>query len=63
MFKMLRGFGNGVDVVTEDKYYHIDTIRNEENQLQELAKMAEKYISLNPDDFREWHTAIMRAIR
>ena len=63
LFKMLRGFGNGVDVVTEDKYYHIDTIRNEENQLQELAKMAEKYISLNPDDFREWRTAIMRAIR
>lgn len=63
LFKILRGFGNGVDVITEDKEYNIDTIVNAENQLQELIKMAEKYISLNPNDFKKWYAAIMNEIQ
>lgn len=58
LFKLLRDFGSGIDLITEDKDYNIDTIKNAENQLQELIRMAEKYISLNPGDFAEWKKQI-----
>lgn len=63
LFKILRGFGNGVDVITEDRDYNIDTTENAECQLQELIEMAEKYISLNPGDFKQWYDTVMNGIQ
>ncbi|RKI39333.1 recombinase family protein [bacterium D16-51] len=54
LFKLLREFNGGIDLVTEDEDYNIDTMQNAENQLQELVRMAEKYISPNPADFDGW---------
>lgn len=63
LFKLLREFNGGIDLLTEDKDYNIDTIQNAENQLQELVKMSEKYISLNLEDFGVWKSKIMEGIQ
>lgn len=63
LFRLLREFNGGIDLVTEDEAYNIDTIQNAENQLQELVRMTEKYISLDPADFDGWKSRIMEGIR
>lgn len=62
LFKILRDFGEGIDLITEDADYNINTITNAENQVQELSKMAKQYISLNTADFDKWKAEIMAAI-
>lgn len=48
----------GIDIVTEDEQYHIDTVKNAERQKEELIKMAEEYISLNREDYKKWENEI-----
>lgn len=42
------------DIITEDEEYNINTILNEENQVEELTRMSTKYISLNAKHYEEW---------
>lgn len=51
-----------VDIITEDVDFNINTIRNDEQQREELAKMAENYIYLNPPDYKRWLTDVITAI-
>lgn len=62
LFKFLREAGGGVHLITEDDNYHIDTVTNEEMQLQALSKMADDYIALNPSDYRSWKDNIINAM-
>ena len=54
LFKM----GSGIDIVTEDEQYHIDTVQNADKQKEALVKMAEEYISLNREDYEKWENEI-----
>lgn len=62
LLKTLSGFNGGIDIVTEDVDYHIDTARNPENQKEALLEMADRYIALNPQDFSAWHGRLLQAI-
>lgn len=48
-----------IDLLTEDKEYHIDTIRNEDGQKQALKKMADDYVGLYSDFYDKWKKKIL----
>ncbi|MCD8013522.1 MAG: hypothetical protein LUG99_10155 [Lachnospiraceae bacterium] len=48
-----------IDLLTEDKEYHIDTIRNEDGQKQALKKMADDYVGLYSDDYMKWKKRLL----
>lgn len=62
LFKFIRAIGSGVHLITEDDNYNINTVTNEDMQLQALLKMAEDYIALNPSDYESWKKSILTAI-
>lgn len=62
LYKFLRDIGGGIHLITEDDNYNIDTVTNEDMQLQALLKMAEDYIALNPSDYEAWKKSILTAI-
>ncbi len=62
LYKFSRDIGGGIHLITEDDNYNIDTVTNEDMQLQALLKMAEDYIALNPSDYESWKKNILTAI-
>ena len=52
----------GIQIVTEDKNYHINTIENHENQKEALRSMVADYVKLNPADYSDWEMQLMREI-
>lgn len=62
LLKILWSFDFMVHIITEDEDYNINTVADIENQVKELKRMADKYISLNPTDFSEWKDKILKAI-
>ena len=62
LIKLLFDMNDGIELITEDEDYHIDTIRNAENQKEDLYDMAESYIALNPSDFSKWYENITKII-
>lgn len=60
LFKVLHECNT--DIITEDVDYNINTIKNDENQVEELIRMSEKYISLNPEHFKKWLEDILSKI-
>lgn len=52
----------GVEIVTEDRNYHINTIENHEDQKEALRRMVADYVKLNPDDYSDWEMLLMREI-
>lgn len=60
LYHVLHSFG--VDIITEDQDYNINTTVNAEQQVEELLKMSNKYISLNPADFDDWKMKIIQKI-
>lgn len=62
LFKFMCDIGGGIQLITEDDNYNIDTVTNEDMQLQALLKMAEEYIALNPSDYESWKKSILTAI-
>ena len=63
LFHFLRDAGEGIDIITEDKDYNINTILNRENQTEELERMARKLILLNPKDHGDWKKEIIDKIK
>lgn len=63
LIKMLSELDQGIELITEDTDYHIDTLTNAENQKEALLEMAEKYIALNPADYDLWYQNIIEAIK
>lgn len=62
LFKFLCDIGSGIHLITEDDNYNINTVINEDMQLQALLKMVENYIALNPSDYASWKESILTAI-
>lgn len=62
LLKYLFSMEHRIDIVTEDDAYNINTITNTEHQREELLKMADNYIYLNPPDFHEWLSEVCKSI-
>lgn len=52
-----------VEIVTEDEYLNINTIKNEENQRDALIKMAFDYVKVFPRDYEKWIKDITEAMK
>lgn len=49
-----------IDIVTQDDdKYHIDTIKNEEQQREALHQMAKSRVSLIPEAYNDWHSRVV----
>lgn len=59
LFHLLRKIGNGIDIVTEDMDFNINTVVNPYKQIEELEHMAASYIALNPPDYESWESKIL----
>lgn len=62
LIRFLFDLPGGIDIVTEDDNYHIDTIKNADNQKQALSAMASDYIKMNPRDYEDWRKEILTAV-
>ncbi len=62
LIKTLFDLPDKVEIITEDESYHVNTIINREEQRDALLKMANDYVSLNPQDFYEWSSDLRNAI-
>ena len=51
-----------IEIVTEDKNYHINTIENHDNQKEALRSMVADYVKLNPADYSDWEMQLIREI-
>lgn len=54
--------GKDIDFYTEDPVYQFNTIDNEDNQLQELKRMAKAYCTAYADEYREWRSKLVEKI-
>lgn len=62
LFKFMCDIGSGIHLITEDDNYNINTVINEDMQLQVLSKMVEDYIALSPSDYESWKNSIIIAV-
>ena len=62
LIKFLFELDHRVDLITEDRNYHIDTLTNKENQRSELHNMTVKYCNLKPDEYAKWKEQILKLI-
>lgn len=62
LIKMLFEIGNGVNIMTDDRSYNIDTLVNDDQQREALYKMACGLVELNPDDYSRWHAQIEKGM-
>lgn len=59
LIKMLFEMGNGIQILTEDKAYNINTIENKDAQREALYKMASELVALAPDDYNQWSAKVI----
>ncbi len=52
-----------VEIVTEDEYLNINTIKNDDNQRGALIKMASDYVKVFPRDYEKWIKDITEAMK
>lgn len=58
---LLFGLNPSIHIVTEDDNYHIDTIRDEDNQTAALKKMVSDYVQIKQEDYNAWKTEVLQA--
>lgn len=63
MVKLLSQINGGIDLMTEDDDYRIDTITDFDAQKQALIRMADEYIGLNPKDYSDWKKTVIDACK
>ena len=51
-----------IDIVTEDRNYHINTIENMDHQKEALQSMVADYVRINRYDYDDWKEMISREI-
>lgn len=51
-----------IEIVTEDRNYHINTIKNPEHQKESLRSMVADYVKLDPADYSDWRMQIYKEI-
>lgn len=62
MIQFLASLDKNIEIVTEDENYNINTAKNIDKQKEALQKMAQDYITLNPQDYLEWYSDVKNAI-
>jgi hypothetical protein len=62
LLKLLFEIGDGVNIITEDRSYNINTLVNDDQQREALYKMACDLVELNPDDYTRWHEQIVKGM-
>ena len=62
LIKLMFEFNTDLHIVTEDKEYNINTFRNEDSQKEELLKLSNHYVGLNPKDYENWKQKIIKII-
>lgn len=62
LIKFLFSMHHRIDIVTEDDAYNINTILNEDGQREALLKMADDFIYLNPSDYHDWLSELVKSI-
>lgn len=63
LLKFLFDLPYRIDIVTDDDDRKIDTVLNIEQQTQMLKKMANNYVALQEQEYREWKNKLMDAIK
>ncbi|MCD8150166.1 MAG: recombinase family protein [Clostridiales bacterium] len=61
MVKLLSGINGGIDLLTEDDDYRIDTVTDFDGQKQALIQMADEFIGLNPEAYNAWKKSVTKA--
>ena len=51
-----------VEIITEDDDYIFNTIWNPDHQREVMKQTASEYVQMNPEGYRVWENAILRAI-
>ena len=63
LIKFLFELDTQVDILTEDFHYHMDTLDENDNQREELYRMASEYCHLTLSDYSAWKGEIQKAIK
>lgn len=51
-----------IEIITEDDDYIFNTIWNPDHQREFMKQTASEYVQMNPEGYRDWEKAILRAI-
>ena len=62
LLHLLLGLNPPVEIVTEDDYFIFNTIWNPDHQREVMKQTASEYVQMNPEGYRIWEQAILRAI-
>lgn len=62
LIHLLFGLNPPIEIVTEDDDYIFNTIWNLDQQREIMKQTAKEYVQMNPEGYRNWEKAILRAI-
>lgn len=62
LLHLLFGLNPPIEIVTEDNDYIFNTIWNPDHQKEVMKQTASEYVQMNPEGYRTWEQAIIRAI-
>lgn len=62
LIHFLASLDKNIEIITEDESYNINTAINVDRQKEALQKMAQDYITLNPQDYVDWYSEVKNAI-
>ena len=62
LIHLLFGMDPPIEIVTEDDDYIFNTIWNPDQQREIMKQTASEYVQMNPEGYRVWENAILRAI-
>ena len=54
--------GSGVNIMTENNSFKIDTLRNVDNQREALSQMVNELIALAPEEYSRWHSRVVNGM-
>ena len=62
LIRYLFDMATPIHIITEDEAYNINTIINEDQQKEELYRMAYSFTEMNPDEYRKWIEGVFLGI-
>ena len=62
LIRMLFDMGSGVNIMTENNSFKIDTLRNVDNQREALSQMVNELIALAPEEYSRWHSRVVNGM-
>lgn len=62
LIRMLFDMGSGINIMTENNSFKIDTLRNVDNQREALSQMVNELIALAPEEYSRWHSRVVNGM-